>query len=295
MSETQVVPAEDLDTTQGQAGGSPSGETEGTTQVDGGSDQTQDTGAGEGQETVSRSDEASVLRERLREREEQVRSLAETLDRIDADPEASKEARRALEGRAAEKSGNDPVRDLILKRFSKLDKETVGREDGPWVETMTELAKAVREDTLREVEQRVGRRLQELDRQVSGNRFEQALEANGIDREVQSTPEFKSFMRDQARTDKRLGKLRNELPEVGGEMVALRWTTREARRATNGAERQRIDMARGGRLNSGSTRGGASSKTSPAIDRYDPQRAEKLVDLMFRKNVKPEDIDFNRP
>lgn len=291
MTATETLDTQTAETNPGQADGSHREETV-QTGADEGTSQTSETN--EGQETVSEPDAVSVLREQLREREEANQRLVATLDAIDADPDASKHARRALAGQPVKSENEDPIRSLVLKRFAKLDKETTGREDGPWVETMTELAKAVREETLAEVERRVGQKFKDLDRTIAGNRFEQALEANGVDRDTQNSQEFKNFQKEQYRADQRLRRLKEELPDVGGEMVALRWASRESRRTQNGTERQRLDMARGARLNSGANRGAASSRTAPVIDRYDPQRAEKLVDLMFRKNVKPEDIDFRR-
>lgn len=267
--------------TQGQAAGSPPASSPGT--EDAGVAEGAPTGAAE-QETVSRSDEVTRLMAEINRRDEELQRAREMLDTIDADPVASKEAHRAVRGLPPASEG-DPIEALAREKFGNLD------EQGAWAKALTEFGNTVREQTLAEVERRIGPRLQGLDRTLSGTRFEKQLVAQGVDPDVVSSPEFRAFVKEQTTSDRTFKTLHDKAPDTAAELAAARWISRTGRRSAAAAERTRTELSKGARLNSRTPRGSATASESFKIKRFAPDRAARLADLIA-KGVDASQIDF---
>lgn len=271
----ETVPAEKEAIPEGQADGSPSQE---------GLEQASTEQATEEQETVSSSDYERLQAELAAQREEAA-AFRERLEVIDRDPVASKHARAALLGRPAEES-EDRITALAQEKFGKLD------ENGAWAKALADFGKTVREDTLAEVEARIGPRLQGLDRTLSGTKFERALVELGMDSETLASPETKAFLREQVKGDSTFRTLQEKAPETAAELFIARMGSRAERRSSGKAERARLALQKGGRLQGTGQRGSPGAGETAQVKRFDPRRAQKLTDLVFKQGIDPKNIDF---
>jgi hypothetical protein len=276
-----------IENTPAETGGAPSqGQADGSPPPNGPG--TQDAGVTEGaskeaaeQGTVPDSAEVSRLMAEISRRDEELQRARDMLDTIDADPVASKEAHRAVRGLPPQAEGGR-IEALAREKFGNLD------EQGAWAKALTEFGNTIREDTLAEVERRIGPRIQGLDRTLSGSKFEKAMVAGGVD---PSAPEVRAFVKEQMASDRTFKTLYEKAPDTAAELAVARFSARNGNRAVAAAERKRTDLARGAGLNSRTPRGTTSASDTFKVKRFAPDRAARLVELI-NKGVDVSQVDF---
>lgn len=212
--------------------------------------------------------ELTQLREKYEAMAEENERHRSDWERLNSDPDIVDFVQARLAGR---ETGEDPIAALAKEKFGAVD------EHGAWSKAMTdfgrEIARRTREETLAAVEPR----LRALDGTLAGSRFERGLADQSIPPETVKTREFKAHLKEME-GDAAFRTLKAKRPDAAARWAAAEWKLRAESRAVAKADNERLERAKGAKLNGGVQRGSAVTPPSFVRDARDPHGLSKTRD-----------------
>lgn len=144
-----------------------------------------------------------------------------------------------------------------------------------WRKGMGKIAESMREEILGEVRAMLGNELGSVKQTMAKTEFERSVVSNGVPAKDLAAPEFQKHLK-ALRADPAFRTLESKRPGSAAKWAAAEWNARAMARQQNMANRERVDMAKGSKLNGSAPRGTATSTGKVDFDPRDPSSLSRI-------------------
>ena len=144
-----------------------------------------------------------------------------------------------------------------------------------WRKGMGKIAESMREEILGEVRAMLGNELGSVKQTMAKTEFERSVVANGVSAKDMASPEFQKHLK-ALRSDPVFRAAESKRAASAGKWMAAEWNARSVTRQGNLANRERVDMAKGSKLNGSAPRGTATSTGKVDYDPRDPSSLSRI-------------------